>query len=44
MLKCRKGETLSELFIRLDRAIAKTCTEDFFTDEINTPSKRSTFR
>jgi len=39
MLVRRKGETLAQLLIRLDLAIAKTHTEDVFTDEIN-PSKR----
>ena len=37
MLVRRKGETLSELLIRLDQAIAKANTEDIFTDEINPP-------
>ena len=39
MLVRRKGEILGQLLIRLDLAIAKTHTEDVFTDEIN-PSKR----
>lgn len=39
MLVRRKGETLAQLLIRLDLAIAKAHTEDVFTDEIN-PSKR----
>ena len=35
MLKRRKGESLTELLSRLDRAIAYAHTEDIFTDEIN---------
>jgi hypothetical protein len=36
MLRRRKGETLTQLLIRLDLAIGKAFTEDVFTDEINT--------
>jgi hypothetical protein len=39
MLVRREGETLVQLLIRLDLAIARAHTEDVFTDEIN-PSKR----
>ncbi len=35
MLQRRKEETLLQLLIRLDQAIAKACNEDVFTDEIN---------
>ena len=35
MLVRRKGETLTQLLIRLDLAIAKAFNEDTFTDEIN---------
>jgi hypothetical protein len=38
MLKRRKGETLVQLLIRLDQAIAKAHNEDIFTDEINSPT------
>jgi hypothetical protein len=37
MLVRRKGETLAQLLIRLDLAIAKEYTEDAFTGEINSP-------
>jgi hypothetical protein len=36
MLRRRKGETLTQLLIRLDLAIGKAFTEDVFTDEVNT--------
>jgi len=39
MLKRREGETLAQLLIRLDQAIAKAHNEDIFTDEINPPAK-----
>lgn len=39
MLRQRKNETLSQLLIRLDRAIAKAINDDIYTDEINTPIK-----
>jgi hypothetical protein len=35
MLVRRKGETLPQLLIRLDLAIAKAFNENTFTDEIN---------
>jgi hypothetical protein len=35
MLVRRKGETLAQLLIRLDLAIARAQTEDVFTDEVN---------
>jgi hypothetical protein len=41
MLVRRKGETLAQLLIRLDLAIAKAYTEDIFTDEINPPPTNS---
>jgi hypothetical protein len=40
----RNGETLFELLIRLDRAVAKAYTEDVFTDEINPPPTPSRLR
>ena len=38
MLVRRKGETLAQLLIRLDLAIARAQTEDVFTDEVNPPA------
>ena len=35
MLRRRKGESLTQLLIRLDQAIQKALEEDIFTDEIN---------
>lgn len=35
MLKRRNGETLQQLLIRLDQAIAKAENEGKYTDEIN---------
>lgn len=35
MLKRRSGETLQQLLIRLDQAIAKAENEGKYTDEIN---------
>jgi len=37
MLRRRKGESLVQLLIRLDQAIAKANKEGVFTDEINSP-------
>jgi hypothetical protein len=37
MLSRRKGESLVQLLIRLDQAIAKANKEGVFTDEINSP-------
>ena len=37
MLVRREGETLAQLLIRLDQAIAKALEDDIFTDEINPP-------
>jgi len=37
MLVRRRGETLSQLLVRLDQAIYKALAEDLFTDEINAP-------
>lgn len=41
MLLRRPGETLTQLLARLDQAIDKALTEDIYTDEINSPSRRS---
>jgi len=41
MLVRRPGETLAQLLARLDQAIDKELTEDIYTDEINSPSRRS---
>ena len=38
MLVRRRGETLLELLIRLEIAIARAQIEDVFTDEINQPT------
>lgn len=40
MLVRREGETLTQLLIRLDAAIALAYDEDKFTDEVNTPTPR----
>ena len=42
MLVRRDGETLTQLLIRLDAAIAKAYDEDMFTDEVNVPLPRQT--
>ena len=42
MLVRRDGETLAQLLIRLDAAIAKACNEETFTDEVNVPPPRQT--
>jgi hypothetical protein len=42
MLVRRDGETLAQLLIRLDAAIAKANDEDTFTDEVNVPPTRQT--
>jgi hypothetical protein len=42
MLVRRDGETLTQLLIRLDAAIAKAYDEDTFTDEVNVPPPRQT--
>ncbi|MCJ7838021.1 MAG: hypothetical protein MUP61_02240 [Burkholderiales bacterium] len=42
MLVRRDGETLTNLLIRLDAAIAKAYDEDKFTDEVNVPLSRQT--
>ena len=39
MLVRRKGETLTQLLTRLDFAIARAQTDDFFTDEVNNPPR-----
>ncbi|MGH9406047.1 MAG: hypothetical protein ACRD3D_09475 [Terriglobia bacterium] len=44
MLRRRPHETLLELLIRLDLAIARAYTEDIFTDEINPPLPSSKTR
>jgi hypothetical protein len=41
MLVRRPGEILAQLLARLDQAINKALTEDIYTDEINSPSRRS---
>jgi hypothetical protein len=40
MLVRRNGETLAQLLIRLDAAIALAYNEDKFTDEVNAPTPR----
>ena len=40
MLVRREGETLAQLLIRLDAAIALAYDEDKFTDEVNAPTPR----
>ncbi len=40
MLVRREGETLAQLLIRLDAAIALAYDEDKFTDEVNAPAPR----
>jgi len=42
MLVRRDGETLTQLLIRLDAAIAKAYDQDTFTDEVNVPLPRQT--
>jgi hypothetical protein len=42
MLVRRDGETLTQLLIRLDAAIAKAYNEATFTDEVNVPPPRKT--
>ena len=42
MLVRRDGETLTQLLIRLDAAIALAYNEDKFTDEVNAPPPRQT--
>lgn len=42
MLVRRAGETLPQLLIRLDAAIAKAHNEDIFTDEVNLSMPRKT--
>jgi len=41
MLVRRPGEILAQLLARLDQAIDKALTEDIYTDEINSSSRRS---
>jgi hypothetical protein len=40
MLVRRDGETLSQLMIRLDLAIARAFVDDIFTDEVNVPPRK----
>ncbi|MGB7547619.1 MAG: hypothetical protein WBM14_07715 [Terracidiphilus sp.] len=40
MLVRRDGETMAQLLVRLDAAIAKAYDEDTFTDEVNVPGSR----
>lgn len=42
MLLRRDGETLMQLLIRLDAAIAKAYNEETSTDEVNVPPPRQT--
>lgn len=35
MLRRRKGESFAQILMRLDAAIDRAWSEDFFTDEIN---------
>ena len=42
MLVRRDGETLTQLLIRLDAAIALAYDEEKFTDEVNAPTPRQT--
>lgn len=42
MLVRRDGESLVQLLIRLDAAIAKAYDEDKFIDEVNAPTSRKT--
>ncbi len=37
MLKCRSGETLAELLLRLDAAISEAVEQQIFIDEVNSP-------
>jgi hypothetical protein len=39
MLRRRKNESLGQLLVRLDHAVAKAINEDIYTDEINAPIK-----
>jgi hypothetical protein len=39
MLRRRKNETLKQLLVRLDHAVAKAINEDIYTDEINATIK-----
>ena len=41
MLQRRRGESLHQLLVRLDAAIATAWNEERFIDEINTPSAKS---
>ena len=41
MLQRRPGESLHQLVVRLDAAIATAWNEERFIDEINTPSTKS---
>jgi hypothetical protein len=40
MLVRRKNESLMQLLIRLEQAVAKASEEDIYTDEINPPPTR----
>jgi hypothetical protein len=40
MLVRRDGETLHQLLIRLDLAIARAFVDDIFTDEVNVPPRK----
>ena len=40
MLVRRDGETLHQLLLRLDLAIARAFVDDIFTDEVNVPTRK----
>ncbi len=40
MLVRRDGETLHQLLLRLDLAIARAFVDDIFTDEVNVPPRK----
>jgi hypothetical protein len=40
MLVRRDGETLHQLLIRLDLAVAKAFVDEIFTDEVNVPTRK----
>ena len=40
MLVRRDGETLHQLLLRLDLAVARAFVDDIFTDEVNLPARK----
>ena len=40
MLVRRDGETLHQLLLRLDLAVARAFVDDIFTDEVNVPTRK----